>query len=64
MAAKVKVAHDFESGVRSRVNGTPSFFVNGQKLATYDGTYESLCEAVARYAQGSLVRVREVWSKP
>lgn len=32
-----KVEADFESGVRSGVNGTPSFFVNGEK---YDGTWE------------------------
>ncbi len=27
-----KIESDFESGVRSGVNGTPSFFVNGQKF--------------------------------
>jgi protein-disulfide isomerase len=27
-----KVEDDFESGIRSGVNGTPSFFVNGQKF--------------------------------
>lgn len=27
-----KVENDFESGVRSGVNGTPSFFVNGKKF--------------------------------
>ena len=32
-----KVAADFESGVRSGVNGTPSFFVNGQK---FDGDWQ------------------------
>ncbi len=26
-----KVESDFESGVRSGVNGTPSFFINGEK---------------------------------
>ncbi|HTL10035.1 MAG TPA: DsbA family protein [Chitinophagaceae bacterium] len=31
-----KVEDDFESGVRSGVNGTPSFFVNGQK---YNGDW-------------------------
>ena len=41
-----KVEADFESGIRSGVNGTPSFFVNGSKLETYDGSYESLVEAV------------------
>ena len=34
---KVKVEDDFESGVRSGVNGTPSFFINGEK---YDGDWE------------------------
>lgn len=32
-----KVENDFESGVRSGVNGTPSFFINGEK---YDGNWE------------------------
>lgn len=42
----LKVDADFESGVRSGVNGTPSFFINGDKLDSYDGYYESLAEAV------------------
>ncbi|MEO5683047.1 MAG: thioredoxin domain-containing protein [Chitinophagaceae bacterium] len=33
-----KVEADFESGVRSGVNGTPSFFVNGEK---YNGSWEA-----------------------
>ncbi|MFL5741618.1 MAG: DsbA family protein [Flavisolibacter sp.] len=41
-----KVETDFESGVRSGVNGTPGFFVNGNHLFTYDETYESLADAV------------------
>jgi protein-disulfide isomerase len=32
-----KVEMDFESGVRSGVNGTPSFFINGEK---YNGNWE------------------------
>ena len=32
-----RVEMDFESGVRSGVNGTPSFFVNGEK---YNGDWE------------------------
>ena len=32
-----KVESDFESGVRSGVNGTPGFFINGQK---YNGSWE------------------------
>jgi protein-disulfide isomerase len=40
-----RVRQDFLSGVRSGVNGTPSFFINGQK---YEGGYDlaSLREAV------------------
>lgn len=41
-----KVEADFESGVRSGVNGTPTFFVNGNRLNTYDETYDSLLEAI------------------
>lgn len=41
-----KVENDFESGVRSGVNGTPTFFLNGSRMATYDGSYESLADAV------------------
>lgn len=44
-----KVERDFESGVRSGVNGTPAFFINGNKLSTYDGSYESLKNAVKKY---------------
>lgn len=36
-ALEEKVDADFESGVRSGVNGTPSFFINGQK---YNGSYD------------------------
>jgi protein-disulfide isomerase len=36
-----KVEDDFESGVRSGVNGTPSFFVNGEK---FDGGATDLFE--------------------
>ena len=34
-----KVDDDFESGVRSGVNGTPSFFINGEK---YNGDWDEL----------------------
>jgi protein-disulfide isomerase len=40
-----KVEADFESGIRSGVNGTPAFYINGERL-NYDGTYESLLNAV------------------
>jgi len=36
-ALATKVDDDMESGVRSGVNGTPSFFVNGEK---YNGSWE------------------------
>lgn len=41
-----KIESDFESGIRSGVNGTPTFFINENRLDTYDQTYESLAEAV------------------
>jgi protein-disulfide isomerase len=41
-----KIETDFESGIRSGVNGTPTFFINGIKLLTYDETYESLLDAI------------------
>lgn len=43
-----RVETDFESGVRSGVNGTPSFFINGAKLDSYDESYKSLADAVKR----------------
>ena len=42
-----RVESDFETGVRSGVNGTPTFFVNGSRLNTYDETYESLLMAIS-----------------
>jgi protein-disulfide isomerase len=41
-----RVEADFESGLRSGVNGTPTFFVNGNRLNTYDETYASLLQAI------------------
>lgn len=42
-----RVREDFQSGVRSGVNGTPSFFINGTR---YDGAWdlESLIDAVEK----------------
>jgi protein-disulfide isomerase len=42
-AVEDRVANDFESGLRSGVNGTPTFFVNGER---YDGdwSYEPFLE--------------------
>ena len=34
-----KVEHNFESGIRSGVNKTPSFFINGKK---YEGSWEEM----------------------
>jgi protein-disulfide isomerase len=48
----VKVEEDFESGVRSGVNGTPSFFINGKK---YNGDWE---EDAFRQHLKSLLPVR------
>lgn len=42
-----KIENDFEGGVRSGVNGTPSFFVNDQKWEDYDGTYDSFIELLS-----------------
>jgi protein-disulfide isomerase len=41
-----KIETDFESGIRSGVNGTPTFFLNGAPVLSYDETYESLSNAV------------------
>ena len=41
-----KIETDFDSGIRSGVNGTPTFFLNGYPVSTYDETYESLSGAV------------------
>ncbi|WP_212006426.1 DsbA family protein [Chitinophaga sp. HK235] len=38
-----KVEADFESGVRSGVNGTPTFFINGKR---YNGDYRNLLSVV------------------
>jgi len=45
-----KVREDFASGVRSGVNGTPTFFINGVR---YDGSWDaaSLLEALVVAAQ-------------
>jgi len=48
-AFRARVREDFMSGVRSGVNGTPTFFINGWR---HDGAFdlESLSEAVAAAA--------------
>lgn len=47
-ATMSRIKTDMESGSRSGVHGTPTFFINGTKLDSYDGTYESLANAVQR----------------
>jgi protein-disulfide isomerase len=42
------VREDFSSGVRSGVNGTPTFFINGQR---YDGSWDELLETLTVAAQ-------------
>ncbi len=41
-----RVEADFDGGIRSGVNGTPTFFLNGNRLESYNETYESLARAV------------------
>lgn len=41
-----KIESDFEGGIRSGVNGTPTFFINENRLNSYDESYGSLAEAV------------------
>ena len=48
-AASTKVESDFESGVKSGVNGTPSFYINGVK---YDGSWDE--ESLTQYLKGQL----------
>jgi protein-disulfide isomerase len=59
-AVREKVQEDFMSGLRSGVNGTPTFFINGVR---YDGSYEldMLTAAIEeastpkRYKKGGLI---------
>ncbi len=46
-----RVSQDFRSGVRSGVNGTPTFFINGTR---HDGSWDrdALLEALERVAKG------------
>ena len=46
-----KVDKDFESGIRSAVNRTPTFFINGNK---YDGEWEG--DQLFQYLEGLLTR--------
>jgi protein-disulfide isomerase len=44
-----KVESDFDSGIKSGVNGTPSFYINGVK---FDGAYVDLGEAISEKIEG------------
>ena len=41
-----KIENDLESGRRSSVHDTPTFFINDKKVANYDGSYKSILTAV------------------
>ncbi len=41
-----KIESDIESGIRSEVTGTPTFFIDDERLENYDETYQSLANAI------------------
>jgi protein-disulfide isomerase len=51
-ALTAKVENDFESGIRSGVNGTPGFFVNGHK---YDGAWDT--NSLLQYLKSNKLKV-------
>ena len=42
-----RIEKDYEGGLRSGVNGTPCFFINGHRFDQFDGSLESLESAIA-----------------
>ncbi|MFD8912398.1 DsbA family protein [Streptomyces sp. NPDC059575] len=42
-----RIQHDIDDGIRSGVNGTPAFFVNGQ-LQHLQGSFEELADPIGR----------------
>ena len=56
-----KVEADFLSGVRSGVNGTPCFFVNGER---HDGSYDARALSFAIEGAGNMVSLRGVTVLP
>ncbi len=49
-----KIEKDIENGIRSGVNGTPTFFINGNRLDNYYDSYESLEYAVKNTLDGTM----------
>ena len=45
----LKIENDIEDGKKAGVHGTPTFFINNKKITNYDGSYESLLNAVMDY---------------
>lgn len=43
-----KIESDVESGIRSGVEDTPTFFIDDKRLENYDETYESLASAIRK----------------
>ena len=43
-----KIESDIESGIRSEVEGTPTFFIDDKRLENYDETYKSLANAIRK----------------
>ncbi len=43
-----KIESDIESGIRNDVDNTPTFFIDDERLETYDETYESLANALRK----------------
>jgi len=41
-----KIESDIESGIRSEVTETPTFFIDDERLESYNETYESLANAI------------------
>jgi predicted DsbA family dithiol-disulfide isomerase len=54
-----RVREDFSSGVRSGVNGTPTFFINGVR---HDGSYEAASLLLAIEAAQKLSRPSAAYS--
>ena len=48
----IKARKDFESGMSSGVNRTPTFFINGEK---YNGSWEE--DEFLHYLQGQLTEI-------